>query len=190
KLTLRGKNDAIALAGGTQWRIVGNDLSCPNGNDASACFESSQTTNIKFYGNNVHDVGMTSSTALYHGVYFSTDSNHIDMGWNVVANIRGCRGIQIHSSPLQGGGSSDPTGHNQFDISIHDNLIHDTQCDGIIFATVDPSQGKVEAYNNVIYNAGQGPQNLENSGNWSCIYVAGYTNTGPPGGGTVELFNN
>ena len=58
------------------------------------------------------------------------------------------------------------------------------------FATVDPSQGKVEAYNNIIYNAGKGPANPENSGNWACIYAAGSTNDGPPGGGEIELFNN
>jgi hypothetical protein len=123
-------------------------------------------------------------------VYFSTDSNHIEVGWNSIYDVRGCRGIQFHSSPLKGGGPKDPTGRNQFDLSVHDNVIHDTQCDGIIFATVDPSRGKVEAYNNVIYNAGKGPAPPEKSGNWSCIYVSGATNTGAAGGGAVEVYNN
>ena len=190
-LTLRGQSVAIALEGpSNNWRLVDNDISCPNGDGATACVETSRASHIQFFGNNVHDAGKADASALYHGVYFSTDSNHIDMGWNTVANIRGCRGVQIHSSPLHGGGPNDPTGHNQYDISIHDNVIHDTQCDGIVFATVDPSQGKIEAYNNIIYNAGQGPSNPEKSGNWSCIYVAGTTNTGPSGGGTVEIYNN
>lgn len=189
-LTLRGKNEAFNLAASDYWRVVNNDMSCPDGDEASACFETQLTSYIKFLGNNVHDAGKATASALYHGVYFSTDSNHIEVGWNTIANVHGCRGIQFHSSPLQGGGPSDPTGHNQYDLSVHDNTIHDTQCDGIIFATVDPSQGKVEAYNNVIYNAGKGPANLENSGNWACIYAAGGTNTGPQGGGVINVYNN
>jgi hypothetical protein len=189
-MTLRGVTEAITTYGSTNWRLVGNDLSCPNGDYATACYETSLTSNIQFLGNNVHDTGKATASALYHGVYFSTDSNHVEVGWNTIANVHGCRGLQVHSSPLQGGGASDPTGRNQYDLSIHDNIIHDTQCDGIVLATVDPSKGKVEIYNNVIYNAGKGPSNPENSGNWSCIYIAGYTNLGAPGGGTVEIYNN
>src|SRR5262249_47809029 len=72
----------------------------------------------------------------------------------------------------------------------HDNLIHDTQCDGIVLYTVDPSRGKVEVYNNVIYSAGKGPVPPDGGGNYSCIYVAGATNNGPTGSGTVEVYNN
>jgi len=42
----------------------------------------------------------------------------------------------------------------------------------------------------VIYNAGKGPNNPEQSGSWSCIYVPGTTETGAPGSGMVEVFNN
>jgi hypothetical protein len=190
-LTLRGQNIAVNLASSNRWRFVNNDMSCPNGDEASACFATQLTSYIKFFGNNVHDAGKATASALYHGVYFSTDSNHIEVAWNTIANVHGCRGLQFHSSPLQGGGGGDPTGNNMYDLSVHDNVIHDTQCDGIIFATVDPSQGKVEAYNNVIYNAGKGPANPENSGNWACIYAAGGTNNGKaPGGGVVEVYNN
>jgi hypothetical protein len=189
-LTLRGKSEAVAIAASDYWRFVNNDFSCPNGDEAAACFESQLTSHIKFLGNNVHDAGKATASALYQGVYFGTDSNHVEAGWNTIANVHGCRGMQFHSSPLQGGGPSDPTGRNQYDLSVHDNSIHDTQCDGIIFATVDPSQGKVEAYNNVIYNAGKGPSNPENSGNWACIYAPGGTNTGQPGGGVINVYNN
>ena len=189
-LTLRGEFEAVAIYGGSNWRFVANDMSCPNGDFASACFETSVTSNVKMFGNYVHDTGKVTASSLYHGVYFSTDTNFIEMGWNEIANVRGCRGIQVHSSPLQGGGPNDPTGHNQYGISIHDNLIHDTQCDGIIFATIDPSKGKIEVYNNVIYNAGKGPKNPENSGNWSCINAQSWTNTGPMGSGIVDIYNN
>lgn len=187
---LRGKDEALTTYGVTGWRIIGNDMTCPKGNGASACYETNLSTYLKVYGNNVHDSGASNASALYQGVYFSTDSNHIDFGWNTIANIRGCRGLQIHSSPLTGGGQNDPTGHDQFDLKIHDNFIHDTQCDGIILATVDPSKGSVEVFNNVIMNTGKGPNNPERSGSWSCIHVQGYTNSGPPGSGTIHVYNN
>jgi hypothetical protein len=184
-LQLRGLA-SVALGGpSTNWRFVANDITCPQGDGPSGCVETGQASNLKMLGNNVHDTGKPNASALYHGVYFSTDSNHIEMGWNTVANVHGCRGVQVHSTAESAG-----TGLNQFDLSFHDNLIHDTQCDGIVLYTVDPSKGKVELYNNVIYNAGKGPANPEGTGNWSCIYVAGGTNRGPAGGGTVELYNN
>ena len=189
-LKLVGGSDAATVYGADNWRFIANEMTCPEGDGQTGCFESSLASHIKFLGNNVHDAGKATATALYHGVYFSTDSNHVEVGWNIIANVHGCRGLQIHSSPLMGGGPSDPTGHNQYDLSIHDNLIHDTQCDGIVLATVDPSKGKVELFNNVIYNAGQGPNNPEHSGNWACIYASGDTNTGPQGGGTIEVYNN
>jgi hypothetical protein len=189
-LMIRGASEAITTYGDHDLRIVGNDMTCPNGNGASACVETSVTTNIRLYGNYIHDSGAPNASALYHGVYFSTDTNHVDFGWNTIANIHGGRGLQVHSSPLNGGGQHDPTGHNQYDISIHDNVIHDTQCDGIILATIDPSQGGIRLYNNVIYNAGKGPDNPERSGYWSCINVQSWTNTGPAGSGAVEIFNN
>jgi len=184
-LQLRGLAATGINGPSTNWRFVGNDMTCPNGDGPSACMETSQASNIKIFGNNVHDTGKVNASALYHGVYFSTDSNHIEMAWNTVANVHGCRGVQVHSTPQSQG-----TGLNQFDLSIHDNLIHDTQCDGIVLATVDPSKGKVEVYNNVIYNAGKGPANPEGTGNWSCIYVSGATNRAPAGGGIVEVYNN
>ena len=183
-------SNGVELAGGSGWRIVGNEMTCPNGNGAGACFEASQSSGVKFYGNYVHNTGTVNASALYQGVYFTTDSVHLDIGWNTIAYVRGCRGLQIHSSPLGPGGPSDPTGHNQYDIAIHDNIIHDTQCDGMILATLDPSQGAVQVYNNLIYNAGQGPNNPEGSGGWTCISVPGTTNNGPVGGGTVEIYGN
>jgi len=179
--------------GGSHYRFSGSDITCPytsGDGGGGSCFETSQASYIYFYGNRVYDAGTANASALFQGVYFSTDSNAIDMGWNLVENVHGCRGVQVHSSPLYSGGPSDPTGHDQYDISIHDNTIHDTQCDGIIVDTVDPSRGPVAIYNNVIYNAGKGPNNPEATGGWNCINIPGSTENGPAGSGTVEIFNN
>lgn len=191
-LTIRGQLAALNLGGGANpsaenWRIIGNDMTCPNGNGAAACAGTSRASNIKFLGNVVHDVGNSNSSKLYQGVYFGTDSNNIEVGWNHIYNIRGCRGIQFHSSPLTRDGTS---GLNQYNLIVHDNLIHDVRCDAINFATVDPSRGPVQAYNNVIYHVGAGPHPVDGAADYSCFYVAGGTNAGPASSGQVLIQNN
>lgn len=191
-LTLRGRNAALSIAGPSEyWRIIANDISCPNGNGAAGCFGASRASHIRFLGNHVHHAGSPNASALYHGVYFSTDSNHLEIAYNTIAHIRGCRGLHIHSSPLFGGREkNDPTGHNMFAIDIHSNLIHHTQCDGIILATVDPSRGPIRLFNNVIHDAGAGPTPPEKSGNFSCLMIPATTNNGPPGGGVILIEHN
>jgi hypothetical protein len=177
---LRGLNEAIDLENTpVGWRIVGNDISCPNGSGLTGCVTGGPTQ-LKFFGNVVHDAAasVTTISKYYHGVYWG--SSHIEMGWNVVRDGKTCRAIQFH----------DTGGVNEFDLSVHDNLIHGTVCDGLNFATVDPSQGKVEAYNNVIYDVGTGPDPVEASADYAGIYVAGETDMGPAGGGAVEIYDN
>lgn len=181
---------AIGSQSVNHWRIVGNELTCPFGTGSQGCFEPDSGNFWAVYANNMHDTG--TNTKFYHGFYFSTDVSHVDLGWNQVANITGCRGIQFHSSPI--GGS---TGQNQFDILVHDNLVHDVRCDGINLATIDPSQGAVKVYNNIVYNSGQGPMPADSGcntstpcGNFACIYFPDFTNNGPTGSGTSQVYNN
>jgi hypothetical protein len=191
QLHIIGGKQAIDMSG-TGWKIVGNDIECPGGDGQVGCVEASQASGIKFYGNEVHNAGAGPvAQKFYHAVYFSTDSNHIDVGWNHIHDNMTCRAVQFHSSPLcrPNCGARDQTGHNQFDLHVHDNLIHGDSCNGINFATVDPSKGPVEAYNNVIYHVGV-TDPKDGGGAFSCIYVAGITNAGSAGKGTVEVFNN
>jgi hypothetical protein len=191
QLHIIGGKQAIDI-GGTGWKIVGNDIECPGGDGQVGCVEASQANGIEFYGNEVHNAGAGPvASKFYHAVYFSTDSNHIDIGWNHIHDNFTCRAVQFHSSPLcrPNCGMRDQTGHDQFDLHVHDNLIHGDSCNGINFATVDPSKGPVEAYANVIYHVGMADPK-DGGGAFSCIYVAGITNTGPAGTGTVEVFNN
>jgi hypothetical protein len=191
QLHIIGGRQAMDI-GGTGWKIVGNNIECPGADGQVGCVETSQGNRIRFYGNEVHNAGINpTSSKYYHAVYFSTDSNHIDVGWNHIHDNFTCRAIQFHSSPVcyPGCGSNDETGRNQFDLHVHDNLIHGDNCNAINFATVDPSKGPVEAYNNVIYHVGLRDP-LQGGGAFSCIYVAGITNHGHEGTGTVEVFNN
>jgi hypothetical protein len=196
-LTLRGLVSALDLggSGSTDWRIVGNDISCPSGDGQTGCFAAALASHVLFYGNLVHDIGVDSPqqpSKQYHAVYFTTDTNHVDAGWNEIRNNRTCRAIQVHSSPLcvPDCGPSDTTGFNQYDVLIHDNWINRDTCDGIVLATVDPSQGPVRVYNNILVHVGAGPHPPDGEANYSCIYIAGGTNTGADGRGVVEVSNN
>ncbi|HVG90846.1 MAG TPA: choice-of-anchor Q domain-containing protein, partial [Alphaproteobacteria bacterium] len=191
QLHIIGGTQAMDI-GGTGWRVIGNEMQCPGADDQVGCFEMSEGNQAKFYGNDVHNAGINpTSSKFYHAVYFSTDSNHVDVGWNHIHDNFTCRALQFHSSPLctPSCGTADTTGFDQFDLHVHDNLIHGDNCNGINFATVDPSKGPVEAYNNVIYNVGR-MDPLQLGAAFSCIYVAGITNNGVAGTGTVEVFNN
>ena len=191
QLHIIGGTQAMDI-GGTGWRIIGNEMQCPGADDQVGCFEMSGGNQARFYGNEIHNAGINpTSSKFYHAVYFSTDSNHVDVGWNHIHDNFTCRALQFHSSPLctPSCGAADTTGFNQFDLHVHDNLIHGDNCNGINFATVDPSKGPVEAYNNVIYNVGR-MDPLQLGAAFSCIYVAGITNNGAAGTGTVEVFNN
>ena len=167
-------------------RFVGNYFTCTGAPAAVGCYQISTTTQVKFFGNEIAGIVSRGTTSKqYHAFYLGTDTNLVEAGWNSIHNNSSCRAIQVHSSPL---GST--SGYNQFGISIHDNLIHDDPCDGILLATVDPSQGKVEIYNNVVYHVGLGPDPIDGEASYSCIRVAQYTNNGAAGTGTVEVYNN
>jgi hypothetical protein len=173
--------------GSENWRLIGNDMSCPGGNGSSACFHTDNlgntANNNKFFGNYIHDSGTPISGGpddQYHGMYLGDQSRHYEVGWNLVSNIVGCRGIQVYSNY-----------QNEFDYQIHDNTIHDTTCDGIVAATSNPSQGGIYIYNNVIFRTGIGPQNTsEGGGNFSGIFIARTLQTGSAGSGTTYVYNN
>jgi hypothetical protein len=196
KLVLRGQVQALDIggAGSRRWRVVGNDISCPIGDGQTGCFAAAQARDVAFLGNHVHGIGQQGAQPgkQYHAVYFTTDTNHVEVGWNHIHDNRTCRALQFHSSPLcvPACGASDTTGYNQFDLLVHDNLIHGDVCDGINFATVDPSRGPVRAWNNVIYEVGRGPSPPDGDANYAGIHVAGGTNNGADGTGAVEIFNN
>lgn len=204
--TVRNNNIGIEVSfGSSNFRVVANDVSCPTaeGFFQGGCMDTALgTTNISYIGNYDHDNALVnatdgSATKGFHNMYFSTDSNHIVAAWNLIDGDTGqnkcnggqcnaCRGIQFHSSP-QG-----PTsGFDMFDLHVHDNVIRNIHCDGINFATVDPSKGTVEAYNNVIYHVGTGT--LTPAGDisdYTCINFPGILNNGPTPSATAQVYNN
>lgn len=183
--SILGKDIAVNTYNDIGWRFVGNDISCPNGNAQAGCLDlggDGKSSGHAIFGNYIHDVGTSNAptlvTALYHGVYLSETNANIDFGWNTVARVFGGRCFQQHVN----------TGPGSWGISIHDNIIHHCQLDGIVMTTINPSKGPVTLRNNLIYAAGQGPANAEGSGAWNCINLQGW---GPSTeSGTVDVSNN
>ena len=182
---MRGANTALRLDLVSRWRIVNNDFSCPAGDGAAGCVEVSGSTSIEFLGNTVHDAGKLGGSKRYQSVYFTTDTNHIEVGWNRILRNHSCRGIQFHSSPV-----SADSGFNQYDLVIHDNEISDQVCDGINLATIDPSKGKIALFNNLIFHVGTGPAPGDGDSSYACINSPGIVNHGPKGSGSVAIYNN
>jgi hypothetical protein len=187
-LSALGSTQALLLQGAQGARVVANALSCPSGNGQAGCMETVQSDQVAFLGNDVSNVSANNQGSVsrgYHAVFFSTDSNQIEAGWNRVHDSFANCGMLFSSTPAGAG-----TGFNEHDILVHDNVIHDIRGDGIDFDTVDPSQGTAQAYNNVIYNVGTGPDFPEGSTDYTCMDVAGTPATNGEGSGILDLFNN
>lgn len=173
-------NMAMDTQGVTNLRFVGNQIDClgTNGGQA-ACWETEAGANNLFaYGNHLRQ--FATSDKQWHGFYFSTNTNHVWLGWNSIHD-GGCRGIQFHSTGAP----------NQFDLHIHDNLLYNIRCDAINMATIAPQNGIVEVYNNMIFHSGLGPDfGAQGAAAYTCILSAGITNSGSPGTGNMLWYNN
>lgn len=190
ELQLKGSSSAVNSYNDQDWRLVGNDMTCPNGDplDQAGCLDpggdgSANTFNYRIFGNNIHHAATNNTpgtvTTLYHGVYISEFHHDLDFGWNTVAFVMGGRCIQQHVN----------VGPGDYDLHVHDNVIHDCPEDGIVSTTTSPSLGTVEFYNNVIYNAGIGPNPIDGGGGWNCMNIQGYYNTTVETG-TIHVYNN
>ena len=179
-LQFRG-NAPVGVNGySTNWRFAGNDIT--NTSTGGTPWETSLATYVKCLGNYGHDINLGTTDRLVQGFYLSTDSNHAEMAWNLIANAGGRAGIQIHSSPVSSG-----TGYAMYDISVHDNVVHDVAEEGIIVDTVDPSKGPVTIYNNVVYNVGRAGRCN------GAIYRAtssDFDSSKGVGTGVIEFYNN
>lgn len=172
-----GQGSAVVM-GRAKQRFVALTVSCPNvSGNLTACMElsSASTGGPYVYGVLMTAAGVSSSSKTYHGLYCSSGCNHSDIGWSNIGNVQGCRGIQYYNSSA-----------NMYDIHIHDNIIHDTKCDGVNLSTVDPGQGPVEAYNNFLYNVGKGPSPPDGSSAYKCFN----TNSLSGSTGIVQIYNN
>jgi len=165
-----------SYSGSDHFWFIADESSCPNGNGSTACVTGNFMLWTWMYGDYVHDAGVApSAIKTYHAVYFSSNYDHVWIGWNHIGpNTHACRGVQFFST----GGS------DQYDLHVHDNVIHDMLCDGINFATVVPSTAIVEAYNNLIYHAGMGAPSDDGAPPHDCIRAAA------TGASPLLIYNN
>jgi len=205
EISFRGQDNALqfgyesaAVPYTQNWRAVGNDVSCPNGNAQTGCIDTNKLIGLWILGNNIHDVGSNNTpgtvTELYHAIYVGCTfvggvacqstteigSQDVEVAWNTVQNWQGNYGIQEYTN---GGGMST-------NVSIHDNTIHDGQASGISTYGENPNAiggGPVTIYNNLIYRTGKGPEHTDGAGNYTCITDS--YNSGTESG-TMEIFNN
>jgi hypothetical protein len=170
-----GSDRAVNTTGSpSNWRFIANKADCLQGTGQIGCVEWDSLNGLFAFGNEITNAGLPPFTQKqYHAFYIGSDTNHVQVAWNHIHDNPSCRAIQVHSSPIGSG-----TGNNQFDIHIHDNIIHGDTCEGINFATINPSKGVVEAYNNVIYHVGW--HLATDGGDFSCMVNPALNNTGVP----------
>jgi hypothetical protein len=195
EITIRGGSSAIGLDGGVltggnvtvyaqNWRVIGNDISnaqSTGSGGGGAAFDVGLSQHVEVLGNYLHDLNLHTTNNLQQGMYFSTDANFVEFGWNETFNSAGRAALQTHSSPLcvPACGVTDSTGLILHDYSIHDNKLHDCANECLLLDTLDPSVGSgVKAYNNLIYNCAQSSPPTE-----ICAHtqLSGDYNAGPGG---------
>jgi hypothetical protein len=179
---LGGPSESISLYSTRRMTVVGNEATATYANGEQGGASTFFSNNATWHGNNIHNISTNvpsgTVTALQQGFYLGDGSSVIEFGWNTIAFVAACRGFQQNSST-----SPDTS----FSVQIHDNLIHDTVCNGIVYINMDSSKGTgVVFYNNVLYNVGIGPQPPD-GGNFAGVYLQTWQTTAT---GNSTFFNN
>jgi len=166
---------------GTGIRIINNDCQDVDASSKYASFKWIGTNYIVRIRQYLHDSG--GNAKLNSGFYFTSDANHGWFGWNTVGSgiATSSMMVEVHSTG----------GNDQYDWHLHDNAIQNARCNGMVLASVDPSKGIVEVYNNTFAHNGTGP-NPSDSSCWqySNLYFSGTLDAGPAPSGTVDTYNN
>ena len=187
KFSVRAHSDAIVL--NTGFRIVGNFITAPTGSTPSGAIEGSGN-DLFVLGNEVTRVGKPGASKLYHPIYISSarvnsgprkpaESNR-DIGWNYIHDNTANRGINIYS---EGSSTAYMSGHK-----VHDNFIINQVGDGMLLG--EYMTGDNWVYNNVIANAGLGPEPTDGDRgqNHVGVLIAPGTKGGPAT--TLHFYNN
>ncbi len=158
KFTVTARTSPILMGSG--YRVVGNRVSAPAGSAPEGAIEGSGN-DLFVLGNEISQVGRLSCSKLYHPIYISSvrtssgprqplESNR-EIAWNYLHDNNAPRGINIYSEQSS---TACMTGHR-----VHDNFIMDQVGDGILIGRYVTGENWV--YNNVIANAGLGPEPRE-----------------------------
>jgi len=175
-LIFRGTQTAVSTGNVTGIRLAGSDISCPNATSTGACIATSGGSSFAILGNSIHNNGLATSTNLasYQAVNL-TNTNSVEIGWNLITNTLGCNAVNAQS-----------TSGLQYSYAVHDNYIYETPCEAIALGTVNPALGAVTVYNNIIQSSGTGPAPAGTSqGNgYAAIAIGGGSST------PAQVYNN
>ena len=170
------------LAAGT--RFVGNTITCPDCSGAASALDWDYNSTI--YGNAITNVSTTlgmPANKQYHAAYGGAGAGanyNYDFEYNRIWNTEAYNGVQFNNGSI-----------NLYNITFANNDIADVYGACLNLATIDPSLGYVNIYNNIFHHCGIGlsRDQAHGQGYHSCISFAknGAAVNGP---GTVNVYNN
>jgi len=157
----------IGVSAQSGFRVVGNYVTAPDGDGWDGALDG-QGNDVYVLGNELENVGSAGCSKYYHAIYIKgarpadpprapTESNR-EVAWNYVHDGLSNRAINVYS---EGPNSAFIRQHR-----IHDNAIVNQRGDGILLGYYVTGDNWV--YNNLIVNAGLGPEWGEGGDDASC----------------------
>jgi uncharacterized protein (TIGR03437 family) len=154
KLQLTAKDGAANMY--HNFRVVGNKITAPNGSEPTGAI-AGQGNQLYVLGNELTNIGYAGTSKLYHPIYIQsaescsgprlpTETDR-EIAWNYLHDNYSYDGINIYR---ECGSSAYMTDHR-----VHDNFIENQTGCGIRIG--DYVTGENWFYNNIIVNAGIGP---------------------------------
>ncbi len=165
-------------------RSVGNVIQCPTCDGSDGALDPGDGTNayVSLLGNVITNVstnvnGGAGSSKEFHPVYVS--GSNFEFAWNKIYATQAYNGVQVNHDGVSG----------FYNFAIHDNDIMDVNGSGVNLATIDPSSGYVQVYNNVIHHTGLARSYAGSSDDpHNCVAVKGSGTA--TGAGVVYVWGN
>jgi hypothetical protein len=192
KLVLTGRN--VAAAYNTGFRLVGNRVSAPLGNDQTGAIGGLDSADLYVLGNELTSCGYPGTSKLYHPMYIQSNersvpprlpnSDNREIAWNYLHDNAAYDGINLYR---EGQYSAYMTRTR-----VHDNWIENQTGRGMLIGTYLTGHDN-HFYNNVILRAGLGPvpappfQNDPAFG-YVCVDINAGAVDNPPT--TIHFYNN
>ena len=184
-------------------RVIANDITnipggCADGQGGAISGsgrdgEGEMISNVKIFGNYVHDWGCDASSKLHHVFYMSNRSGvpveMWEIGWNFLLNCKTTHGIHNYDEGVCGDG----TGIYR----VHDNVVVNQRGTGISHSGPQDGSGTdpcmsypIEIYNNLLINCGQGSGWQDSGGNSVPFWATSISLGGSTNHSHVKIFNN
>ncbi len=179
------KSRAVGINTNKNGRLIANRITDPEGECASGwngaikgdatTLDKDMVSNVKIYGNYIHDWGCEGTSKFEHTTYLSVrnggafDVDPWEFGWNLLKDNMAVHGIHNYDET-----NGDVCGDIKGTVRIHDNYIIN-QTGAAIDISAKSNSGicwtaPFEVYNNVLVNTGLGPVN-ESGALTSAIYI-------------------